>query len=153
MSRSFPGGLHWHKVPRKPSQRTHRAALPRDVHLPRVRRLGSTFFISASLCLAGGGVGVGGARDPAVISLDVFLYTIPPKGLPPLVLCLYSFSHFSLSSSFPVSAFLSTPPSLFPLPSSLAFSVFPFPSPSPCPRSPRPPALFPVFPCVSGVFP
>ena len=60
MNRSFPGGSGGLKVPRNPSQRTHRAAVSRAAHLPtRVKRLSSTLLISDCAWRRRGGVLLG----------------------------------------------------------------------------------------------
>lgn len=91
MNRSFLGGLGWLKVPMKPTQRTHRAAGPPGCALAHKGE--KTELNLKSLIVSGGGVGMS-----CSVTVDVFLCTVPPKGLPPSALFLSFPSHFSLSS-------------------------------------------------------
>lgn len=63
-------------------------------------------------------------------SVDVFLCTVPPKGLPPSALFLSFPSRFSLFT-FPGSAFLSTPGLSSPSPRLRLSRRFPSPPPAP----------------------
>lgn len=138
MSRSLPGGQHVDLVGSKCqgglSQGFHRAAaLPPQTHLlRRVRRLRSVCCISLSP-LGGWGRQEVILRVCLNFSKCVFLYMVPPKGLPALARFLSS-SHFCVCLR--VSPFSS--PDILPPP-------WCFLSPPPTPWPPRPPALFPLF--------
>ena len=142
MNRSFPGGSGGLKVPRNPSQRTHRAAVSRAAHLPtRVKRLSSTLLISDCAWRRRGGVLLGVCGCVSLYCPSERAPSSSPFPFLPLSF-LTSLSRAQLSSPLPGS---------FPLPSSQAFSALPVPSPRP--GAPRPPALFPLLPSkVSGVF-
>lgn len=125
MSRNLPGGQHRDFVGSKCqgglSERFHRAVLPPGTHLlKRVRRVG-VCLISASPIGSQGVI----LRVCLNFSRCVFVYTVPPKGLPPLALFLSSHFCVSVSLHFSLSIFLSrhlTRYSAFPVPSPCAMA-------------------------------